>query len=57
MPESGFLGLDLLSKLPAELFFFLLKLGIFESLDFRFTKLARLHLLLPIVFIVEFLRR
>ena len=56
MSKPGFFTLNLLGELSAQLFLLLLELGVLKSLDFWFAKLACLHLLLPVVFVVELLR-
>lgn len=57
LAETGFLGLDLLSEALAESLFLLLELGVVELLDLRLAELARLHLLLAVVLVVQLLRR
>ena len=57
LPESSFLGLDLFRKLLPQLLFLLLELGVVELLGLGFAELAGLHLCLPVVLVVEFLRR
>ena len=56
LPEPG-LHLDLLREPLAKGLLLLLELGVVELLDLGFTVLLRLHLLLTVVFIVEFLSR
>lgn len=57
LPEAGLLGLDLLGELLPELLLLLLELGVVELLDLGLAELARLHLCLPVVLVVELLRR
>lgn len=57
LPEPSLLRLNLLSELLPERLLLLLELGVIELLDLGFAELARLHLLLPVVLIVQLLRR
>jgi len=54
LPESGFLGLDLLSEALAQSLFLLLELGVINTLGLAVTGLASLHLGLTIVLVVSF---
>ena len=56
LSETGFFGLDLLRKALPERLFLFLKFGVVHFLDLWFAKLPRLHLLLPVVFVVQLLR-
>jgi len=56
LPESRFLGLDLLCELLSQLLFLLLELGVVQFLDLWLAKLACLHLCLPVVLIVKLFR-
>ena len=56
LPEPGLLGLDLLREFLPECLLLLLEFGVVELLDLGLAKLASLHLLLPVVLVVELLR-
>ena len=55
LTEAAFLELDLVRKLAAERLFFLLEAWVFKPLDAWLAVLARLHLCLAVVFVVEVL--
>ena len=57
LPEPRLLGLDLLREALAKRLLFLLELGVVELLHLRLAELARLHLLLPVVLVVQLLSR
>ena len=57
LPETGLLSFDLLGEALPELLLFLLEFGVIELLDLPLAELASLHLLLPVVLVVQFLRR
>ena len=57
LPEPGLLRLDLLREPLAKRLLLLLELGVVELLDLGFTVLPRLHLLLTVVLVMEFLGR
>ena len=56
LPKPRLLRLDLLRELLPQLLLLLLELGVVQLLDFRFPELARLHLRLAVVLVVELLR-
>ena len=56
LAETGLLGLDLLREALAQRLFLLLELRVIELLNLALAKLARLHLLLAVVLVVELLR-
>ena len=56
MPEAGLLGLDLLREPFPERLLLLLELGVLELARLLLAELARLHLRLPVVLVVELLR-
>lgn len=55
LPEADLLRLDLLREALAECLLLFLELRIVDLLDLRLAELARLHLLLPVVLVVELL--
>jgi len=55
LPETRFLGLDLLGEALAERLFFLLELRIVRLLDASLARLAGLHLFQAVVLVVLFL--
>ena len=57
LAETGLLGLDLLREALAQRLFLLLELRVIELLNLALTKLARLHLLLAVVLVVDLLGR
>ena len=57
LPEPGFLRLDLFGEAFAKGLLFLLELGILELAGLLFSKLAHLHLCLPVVLVMEILCR
>ena len=57
LPEAGLLGLDLLGEALAERLFLLLELRVLELPRLGLAGLARLHLALAVVLIVDLLRR
>ena len=56
LPEARLLGLDLLGEALAERLLLLLELGVLELARLLLPKLARLHLRLPVVLVVQLLR-
>lgn len=57
LPEPRFLRLDLLGELLPQLLLLLLELRIIRLLDLGLSEFARLHLCLPVVFVVQLLGR
>ena len=57
LAEARLLGLDLLREALAQRLFLLLELGVIELLNLALAKLARLHLLLAVVLVVDLLSR
>lgn len=57
LPEARFLRLDLLGEPLAKRLLLLLELGVLELAWLLLPKLAHLHLRLPVVLVVELLRR
>ena len=57
LPETSLLSFDLLGEALPELLLFLLEFGIVELLDLPLAELASLHLLLPVVLVVQCFRR
>lgn len=55
LPETSFLGLDLLGEALAERLFFLLELRVVRLLDASLARLAGFHLLQTVVLVVLFL--
>ena len=55
LPESALLSLDLLSEAFPECFLLFLELGVVDPLGLAVARLARLHLLLPVVLIMQLL--
>ena len=56
LPEPALLRLDLLREPLPERLLLLLELGVLELARLLLAKLARLHLRLPVVLVVELLR-
>ena len=57
LPKPRLLRLDLLREALTQRLFLLLELGVIKLLHLRLAELARLHLLLAVVLVVQLLRR
>ena len=57
LPEPGLFGLDLLSEALAQRLLLLFEFRVLELAGLLLAKLAYLHLSLPVVLVMHFLRR